>query len=496
MMPLRIQIERPRTWFRGLFIILSVSAVLTSSPAHGREADPQADSTSNRTGPAAPATLLTRPLIAAISLYQAVISPQQGEVCAFQPTCSHFAQQALRTHGLLQGGLMTSDRLQRCHTCAGGAYRRMATEAAHDPVDDHVLWGPARRDRPLPHRSPMLAALLSSALPGSGKVYAGRPADGLYSLLVTGSSVLVAASYGQDEKWTRAGLFGATGLFFYLGNIYGSAVEASRYSRTEREGLPEDGESDAAIAEYRRVLSRFPDDSTGFEARYHIGLAYLNLEQWSLARRELDLAARAASSDRQNHRARLRLGQSYLSEGSPDQGETVLRDLLRNSHDHGAEPVTAAAHYWLGVSTLRQGQWVEASGWFRNVSRRFPEAKTAAGARQLETAARRGYGLPRRSPALATTLSMVLPGSGQIYAGRFWNGLLSMALNAAAGYLTIDAFREDRRLDGTLLVTLVWSRFYFGGLQNAGRYAREFNRERAAEHLEVYETLMRPAYAD
>ena len=92
-------------------------------------------------------------------------------------------------------------------------------------------------------------------------------------------------------------------------------------------------------------------------------------------------------------------------------------------------------------------------------------------------------------------MSLFLPGSGQVYAGRPWNGLLSLVLNATAGYLTVDAFREDRHLDGTLLFTLVWSRFYFGGLDNAGRYAVAFNRKKIEEHLQPYRPLMQPDYS-
>jgi len=481
--------KRPRNLLRGLFIILPVLSVFLPCSVLGRETGRTAgyktvcaavhgdssaeDSAGSETG----GSLLTRPLLAAISLYQKVISPQQGDVCAFQPTCSQFAREALRTHGLVQGGLMTSDRLQRCHSCAGEGYRLTETNRASDPIDDHVLWGWTGHAR-TGGRSPLLAAVLSSAIPGAGKVYAGRPADGLYSLLVTGSSAWVAVSYGQDERWTRAGLFGAMSLFFYLGNIYGSAVEARHYG-------------------------------------------------W--ARKESDDLVKSAPPIPPDPRARLRLGQSYLSEGRVERGEHLLRDLLTHSQDQGAEKINAATRYWLGVSTLQQGRWVEASGWFRGLLRGIPEGKTASGdratgrlgpgdlppttlqletaagdlaggdltlaARQLELAARRGYHLPRRSPDLARAMSLFLPGSGQAYAGRLWNGLLSLAFNAAAGYLTVDAFRDDRHLDGTLLLTLVWSRFYLGGLHNAGRYAEEYNRKRINEHLAPYRPLMEPDYS-
>ncbi|MFC1683427.1 membrane protein insertion efficiency factor YidD, partial [Candidatus Zixiibacteriota bacterium] len=87
------------------------------------------------------ASPLTRPALAAISIYQGIVSPQQGQVCAFEPTCSHFSQKALRQYGLFHGGLMTSDRLQRCHYCAAGHYVLSETGRSRDPIQGHCLRG-------------------------------------------------------------------------------------------------------------------------------------------------------------------------------------------------------------------------------------------------------------------------------------------------------------------------------------------------------------------
>ena len=51
----------------------------------------------------------------AISAYRYFLSDQQGDVCAFVPSCSHYAQQALDSCGLVLGAVMAADRLQRCN---------------------------------------------------------------------------------------------------------------------------------------------------------------------------------------------------------------------------------------------------------------------------------------------------------------------------------------------------------------------------------------------
>lgn len=78
-------------------------------------------------------------------------------------------------------------------------------------------------------KSPAVAALASTFVPGLGKIYAGRIGEGVSSFLVVGSLAGITA-----ENWVRKGagdwrtiLFGTLGAAFYIGNIYGSYVSVS-----------------------------------------------------------------------------------------------------------------------------------------------------------------------------------------------------------------------------------------------------------------------------
>ena len=53
-----------------------------------------------------------------IRLYQVFLSGQQGDVCNFEPSCSHFAFEAIDKYGPFWGILMAGDRLERCHPFA------------------------------------------------------------------------------------------------------------------------------------------------------------------------------------------------------------------------------------------------------------------------------------------------------------------------------------------------------------------------------------------
>lgn len=52
---------------------------------------------------------------ALLRLYRFVVSPLLGDVCRFHPTCSFYAEEALRRHGVLRGSWITLRRLARCH---------------------------------------------------------------------------------------------------------------------------------------------------------------------------------------------------------------------------------------------------------------------------------------------------------------------------------------------------------------------------------------------
>lgn len=83
-----------------------------------------------------------------------------------------------------------------------------------------------RTTLPLRQKSPMLAAGLSTVVPGLGKVYAGRVGEGVSAFLIVGSLMAATAENAYKEGWAnwKTILFGSLSAVFHLGNIYGSAV--------------------------------------------------------------------------------------------------------------------------------------------------------------------------------------------------------------------------------------------------------------------------------
>jgi len=66
--------------------------------------------------------ILSYPFILLIKFYQYVVSPLLGPKCRFTPTCSQYAVEALKKHGLLKGGWLTIKRISRCRPGGGSGY--------------------------------------------------------------------------------------------------------------------------------------------------------------------------------------------------------------------------------------------------------------------------------------------------------------------------------------------------------------------------------------
>lgn len=74
---------------------------------------------------------LTLPIV----FYRRFISPLFGPVCRYQPTCSAYALEALRTHGALRGGWLTVRRIARCHPFRPGGYDPVPPRKGEGPSD-------------------------------------------------------------------------------------------------------------------------------------------------------------------------------------------------------------------------------------------------------------------------------------------------------------------------------------------------------------------------
>lgn len=87
-------------------------------------------------------------------------------------------------------------------------------------------------------KSPLKAALLSATVPGLGRIYAGKKATGIYSIIVASLIGLqVYEAYQKDGPVSaRFLIYGSLFTAFYIGNIWGSTLSI-KMIRNEKEEI-------------------------------------------------------------------------------------------------------------------------------------------------------------------------------------------------------------------------------------------------------------------
>jgi uncharacterized protein len=66
--------------------------------------------------------MLKKLFILPIRFYQMAISPYLGKNCRYQPTCSHYAIDAINEWGVLKGTWLGLKRIFKCHPWGGHGF--------------------------------------------------------------------------------------------------------------------------------------------------------------------------------------------------------------------------------------------------------------------------------------------------------------------------------------------------------------------------------------
>jgi putative membrane protein insertion efficiency factor len=80
---------------------------------------------------------LRRAALGAIWFYRRGISPALPRHCKYEPTCAHYAAQAVSRFGIVRGGVLAAWRLLRCNPFSHGGF---------DPVSAQRLFRRGPRD--------------------------------------------------------------------------------------------------------------------------------------------------------------------------------------------------------------------------------------------------------------------------------------------------------------------------------------------------------------
>jgi len=81
------------------------------------------------------ASRVARAIVSApIVAYQKVISPALPRRCKYEPTCSRYALEAIRSFGILRGTVLAVWRVLRCNPWSCGGYDPVEAQRVFSPV--------------------------------------------------------------------------------------------------------------------------------------------------------------------------------------------------------------------------------------------------------------------------------------------------------------------------------------------------------------------------
>jgi tetratricopeptide (TPR) repeat protein len=230
-----------------------------------------------------------------------------------------------------------------------------------------------------------------------------------------------------------------------------------------------------AITEYRRDIYRSRDPARQNDLWMRIGDAYLRAERRTEAMDVFTRLSRVAPDERARAWADYRLAVTLVEAGAFSEASKKLNtfSLGPGLSAVGADRVALAQ----AVILFEQADWVHCSRAVDDFQVAYPRSELLDVARSLRKRAERGPQLPTRSPVLAAIMSALVPGLGQVYSGRYSDGIQSLAIVGTLGFTSGVLFYSEQRQSNPsyalpIIVTGLASVFYAANVYGAANGAR------------------------
>lgn len=261
--------------------------------------------------------------------------------------------------------------------------------------------------------------------------------------------------------------------FWYL--IFGLSSTNLQFA----DSLYQQGDYYNSATEYERYLFYNPSDSQLPRIKLKLAQAYFKSNEINKAEKillELSSSSVSLRTDQGEmwqsptaqdkdiqQQAQIDLANLYISQGNLFKAKIELNDLLlfnANLSDSTKKEINRK----LGYIALQEHEPNDALNYFTQAQDSFLVTKT----KPLTT-------LPKKNVLLSQILSSIIPGTGEMYSGKYGWGILSLLINSASIYGTIRCYQKKQYLDASLIFSLLFIRFYNGSRNNARDFAQEYN---------------------
>ena len=167
-------------------------------------------------------SLFRKIAITPMALWQRVSYSEATYNCQFYPSCSNYGALSIARHGTIKGMALTADRVIRCNPFAHGYHIRSTDPSFHQDGRLVNRVPISIFEKSSGTRSPLLASVLSAAVPGAGRFYADRRWDGMFGFLTVSALANITYQYHNLNRDGGTLFFGTLTATFYLGEIVGA----------------------------------------------------------------------------------------------------------------------------------------------------------------------------------------------------------------------------------------------------------------------------------
>jgi putative membrane protein insertion efficiency factor len=369
-----------------------------------------------------------------LRFYQKYISDLRLGRCQFDPSCSQYGVEAIAEYGFLRGSSLTADRLIRCNQHAEEFHAESSDGRLSDPPD-----GSGR----LP-AAPLVPGWL---LPGS-----------------TGASHTPSLRVSAAED--------------------SSASENARIAETAgfADALAASGDCDRAVTEYKRVAFMANTEDAARWSFFRIGDCYFRNADWDKSASAYVEAAKQSADRADEAMGRFMAAASRFNAEEYEDAISWLDRCAVGKVSEAAALTAADVQALRGLSTLALGRWEESAAGFAKAAEIAGDATFRERSLLLARGAAKGEDVPSKHAHLAAGFSAVLPGSGQMYAGRWYDGLRHLVVDGLLIF-TIYQLADDDLWGAAYLTAGITLPFYVGNIIGAKRSAERYNASKRSQYV-------------
>jgi len=213
-----------------------------------------------------------------------------------------------------------------------------------------------------------------------------------------------------------------------------------------------------ALNEYQRAYF-FAENEKKQNLCIQIANCNLALENYGIAKTYCDSAIIYSQTDSLKTACRLHKIVCYLLENNFEYALLKLDEIKTDSNSY----FQTRKSLLQGISNLGIEQYDKALQYLNTALNPTDSVKQ----KHLKQLFKNSKNLKKPSPTLAALMSIVLPGSGQIYSGKYASGLNSLLL--LGGLTCLGVYSPGLNI----LVAPLFSRYYMGGILHANKFAKE-----------------------